>query len=526
MALEVVVAVRPAFFLGMVAGIGIVMGLHLLPSTSLAQLAQKTKGKGKEEKEAKSEVMTKNIDVVFGIDLVEKLEFVPSTSVQVGNQSIVNYEIIPVKREITFKGRKPGKTSVILRNSLGDIKARFLVKVIANDQSKVVKEIREYLDGIEGLKVGIKGERVYVGGKIVVPGDIGLINTILKKYSDVLQLVELHPQSQRTVAQKMQNEIQKNGLPDVTVRVVNKLYWLEGIVRSPLERQRAEQIAIAYVPDRILTLAEREDSIQQARRPIIQNFIVINPKKRSQAPLPKQVKIITQFVELTKDYTRIFGFKWNPILGGTGGEIRFGKTENGGIVTRSSGTLSGVISNLFPKLNTAKSAGFARVIQSGILVVKDTVQGQIKKEAVDRFAIGNTEFLKADKAEAGFSLTVKPTILQEEQIELELGLDVSINIGDPPRTLANQVSTNLIVKSKESAVVGGVAINRSSTDFDKNPPAKDEAVENGNFLFSFIRSKGYETSKNQFVVFVTPEIIESASEETQEIKKKFRKRGR
>ena len=70
----------------------------------------------------------------------------------------------------------------------GDIKARYLIKVNATDQSKVVKQIKELLGDIEGLEIGIKGDLVYVGGQIVVPSDIGRVVVILDKYPDVLRL--------------------------------------------------------------------------------------------------------------------------------------------------------------------------------------------------------------------------------------------------------------------------------------------------------------------------------------------------
>ena len=71
-------------------------------------------------------VPEKKVEVVLGIDHVEKVDFAPSTKVQVGNDTILNHVIIPQKREITFKGLKPGQTSVIIRNTVGDIKAKFL----------------------------------------------------------------------------------------------------------------------------------------------------------------------------------------------------------------------------------------------------------------------------------------------------------------------------------------------------------------------------------------------------------------
>ena len=475
-----------------------------------------------------AEDQSKQVNVVLGIDYVQKLDFDPSTKVQVGNDTILNYQIIPQKKEITFKGLKPGDTSVIIRNTVGDIKARYLVRVTASSQSKTIQELKDFIGDVEGLEIGVKGEStVFVGGKIVVPSDIGRVVIILEKYPEVVSLVELSPLTQRSIAKKMQEEIQKNSAKDVTVRVVNGLYWLEGVVGSDAEKDRALQIAKAYLPDKIENLARRTDSVQQVKKDIIQNFISVNEdKKKQKQPDAKQLKITAQFVELTKDYNKVFGFKWTPLMSGDGGSIQIGKTTDGGVTTRSDGTLAATISNLFPKLASAKAAGHARVIQSGVIVVQDKVPGNIQKSSKKPFAIGTGEFTKSESAEAGFNLNVTPTVLEEEKIKMDLGISVSSTQGDPPETLSNSVKTTITVKSKESAVVGGVVINKSSTDYDRNPPFGTQTAENGTALFSFLRSKSFSTNKSQFVVFITPEIIESASEGTDEIKMKFKRRAR
>ncbi|ATH06547.1 hypothetical protein BIY24_00890 [Halobacteriovorax marinus] len=470
-------------------------------------------------------VPEKKVEVVLGIDHVEKLDFAPSTKVQVGNDTILNHVIIPQKREITFKGLKPGQTSVMVRNTVGDIKAKFLVNITATDQSKVVQELKEFLGDVEGLEIGIKGNKVYVGGEIVVPSDIGRVIVVLGGYPDVVQLVELSPQTQRVIARNMQKEIQKSNMPDVTVRVANGLFMLEGVVSSDVDKTRAEQIAAVYVPDMIQNLARRTEAVKAAEKDIIQNFISVNAKKKP-APIPKMIKISAQFVELTKDYNKIFGFKWEPVLGGGGGTINIGKGADGGVTSSSSGTLAGTISNLFPKLASAKSAGYARVIQSGVIITKDKIASKIVKRSEKPFAIGTGEFVRTEKATAGFDLSITPTILPQEKVDLSMGLTVSANVGDPPETTSNTIQTALVVKSKESAVVGGVVVNKSSTDFDRNPPGGVDEVEDGSKLFSFVKSKAYLTNKSQFVVFVTPEIIESASTGTEEIKRKFRSRRR
>lgn len=472
------------------------------------------------------EIPEKIIDVVLGIDHIEKLDFAPSTKVQVGNDSILNYQLIPQKREITFKGRKPGKTSVTIRNTVGDIKAKYLLNITANDQSTVVQKLKEFLGDVEGLEIGVKGDLVYVGGNIVVPNDIGRVVTILEKYPDVLSLVELSPQTQRVIAKKMQEEIQKSAMRDVTVRVVNGAYWLEGIVTSAADKVRAEQIAVAYIPDRIESLARRKDAVQtSSQKAIINNFIVVNEKNQPQPP-PKQIKITAQFVELTKSYNKLFGFKWTPTLSDGGGSVSFGKTTSGGVTTKSDGTLTGTISNLFPKLSSAKAAGYARIIQSGIIVTKNQTRGTLKKSSTKTFGVGTQEFTRSESVEAGFNLNVTPTILTGESIDLALGISVSSTQGSPPEKFANDISTSVVVKSKESAVVGGVVVSSSSTVYDKDSPNGVDQVENGSGFLSFIRSKGYTTAKSQFVVFVTPEIIQSASQGTEEIQRKFRRRTR
>lgn len=467
-------------------------------------------------------------EVILGVDKVKRLDFNPHTRVEIGNPQILNYRIAPQRREITLQGLNAGNTSVIVREEgTGDIRARYLVTVTATDQSRLVQELRDKIGDVEGIEIGIKGGDVYVGGHIVVPNDIGRVAVVLEPYQrDVLILVELSPHTQRVIAQRMQEEIQNAGMRDVTVRVVNGLFWLEGVVTSNARKALAETKANALIPDQIESLARRTDSVARAQRAaMVHNFISVNPQSQP-TPLPRMVKITVQFVELTRNYSRIFGFSWNPLLTGTGGEINIGRTGGGDVQSRSRGTLAATISNLFPKLASARDAGYARVIQSGVIVIKDGVTGNLSKETEIPFGLGSGDFLRAETATAGFSLEVTPQILQEEQIDLNLGIDVAASVGDPPQTTKNSVATNLMVRSSESAVVGGIAVNKTSTDYDKDPPFGTPSFEESTPLFSFLRSKAHRSERSQFVVFITPEIIQSASEGTAEVMQKFRQRGR
>ena len=69
-------------------------------------------------------------------------------------------------------------------------------------------------------------------------------------------------------------------------------------------------------------------------------------------------------------------------------------------------------------------------------------------------------------------------------------------------------------------------VNKNSTDYDKDPPGGVTEIENAKPLFTFLRSKSMTSTKSQFVVFITPEIVDSAAEGADEIKRKFRRRRR
>lgn len=480
---------------------------------------------GHAQEEGDSTENLKEVDVIVGLEKIIKLDFVPNSIVKIANENLVSYQLVPQKREILLTGMKAGDTTLTLRDTAGDIKARYLLKVTASDQSKVVVQLKDLLSDVEGLEIGIKGDSVYVGGYIVVPSDIGRVVVILDKYPDVLRLVELSPQTQLVIARKLQEELHKNNYKDTTVRVVNGSFWIEGVVNDDKDKDRITQIAIAYMPDQIQNLARRTDAVQSIKKQPFENLVVPTNKPKQES-LPKLFKVTSQFVELTKTYDREFGFSWTPTIGAGGGSIQVGKSASGGVTTSSQGTLSATISNLFPKLNSAKNAGHARVIQSGVVIMKEGATGTINKSTSIPYEIGTGDNVKSGTATAGFNMTVTPTSMQEERIQLVLNVKIQFTSADsPPHSLDNSVNTQIIVKSQESAVIGGVVSSSTSTDFDKNPPVQ-ESIENGSALFSFLKSKKYTSNRTQFVIFVTPEIIESASTGAAEIERKFRKRSR
>lgn len=478
------------------------------------------------------EVLPEDLEVEVGIDKVEKLDFDFDPRIQINDVQILKLVTIPVKREIILRGNRVGRTSVIIFDNTGERRKNWVVNVKATGPSKIVSELRELLGDIEGLEINVKADKVVAEGEVVVPTDLKKISLVLTKYPDVLSLINISPQTQRIIARKMQKEIQNAGMKDVTVRIVNGVYWLEGVVTKANDKKLAMTLAEGYVLDQATSLSQQQQSGQQARSAIM-DFISLNEKK-DPAPPEKQVKISAQFVELSKDYSKVFGFRWNPVIDGDGGSISIGKTSQGGVTTQSEGTLTAIIKNLFPKLLAAKNAQYARIIQSGMVVTKDKVGANITKSETFSYVVGGGSAVQppaSKDASATFSLDVTPITQDGEKVELQaLNITVSIPTGKSdqgtPKIASNSIKTTVTVKSKESAVIGGIVFNQSFTVFDKDAPGALDSKNSGQLLFNFQRSKNTATSKSQFVVFVTPEIIESASTDTEDVRKKFRRRGR
>lgn len=478
-----------------------------------------------------------NLNVAIGIDETIKLDYKYRTKVKLAREDLVQLILAPSKQEITFRGVKAGRVSVTIYDAAGEQRDKFIVNVTSDGNSNTVRELRELLGDIEGLKISIKGGKVIVDGEIVVPNDIGRVTTVMSKYPDVLLLIEYSRQTQLIVAREMQDAINKNNMKDVTVRVVNGDYWLEGVVNSEPKKILGNNIAEAYLPDTLASLGSSGGGSRfsgKTRGSII-NFINVNEKKDPEPP-PKLIKVSSQFVELSKDYLKVFAFKWAPFMSNES-SISFGKNEAGGISTDESGTLSGTISRLFPKLQSAKQAGYARVIQSGMAVTNNDQNILIKKESKLNFAVGTGDGQEAKEATISFQMTTVPKITNQENVQLK-NLNVSVSLPNgtsgtgSPQVTTNEVRTNLTVKSKESAVIGGIMQSNSATNYDKNDPdpatpsSGEEDSGQASTLFNLLRSKSYTTGKSQFVVFVTPEILESASKGTEEIRRKFRKRER
>jgi len=110
-----------------------------------------------------------------------------------------------------------------------------------------------------------------------------------------------------------------------------------------------------------------------------------------------------------------------------------------------------------------------------------------------------------------------------DSIDLNVKFEISNFLGENRggvTTSRNNVDTQVIVRSSQSAAIGGLVSNTSNTGFNRQPASSGS----GDVLFNLLSSKAFRREQSQFVVFITPVIKTSASAGSEQVKKKFRLR--
>jgi pilus assembly protein CpaC len=431
-------------------------------------------------------------------------------------QKLVKIQYNPTTKVIRFVPLTLGLGVLFLKDSNERILYEFRLDVKQTDLFKIAREIKKLLSDIEGITIKTLNNKVIVDGEILLPNDMNRIHSVVKQYGDkATNLVTLSPLAQAKIAQFIEREINN---PEIQVKALNGKFIIQGTCSDERESQRAEIIAKAYAPDVVIDEGQADKKISKRRTDIVINLCEL---KQGSAPEPKKtIQLIVHYVELQKDYQRNFRFQWTPDIG-DGSQVDFttGGNSPGGAVA----TISGTIKNLLPKLNWAKEHGHARVLNSSSIIVQDGSEGVLNSLSRIPYQVVNAQGQPSTSfEEAGIRTVITPQIIgaRSDSVSLKLNFSVKSLISQTaagPLTSSREIKTSIVVRSRQSAAVGGLITNDTGTAYNKLP---EDASPNP--LISLYASKNFRRNQSQFVVFVTPIIKSSASAGADKIKKKFR----
>lgn len=418
------------------------------------------------------------------------------------------------KQEIRFRPTKEGIATLYISDRQGNKIYEFRLDVKSSDLTKVARDVRDLLSDIDGINIRIVNNKVVIDGHVILPRDLNRIYAVIRQFGGLVDtLVELSPLAQKKIAEFIQRDINN---PEIQVRAVNDKFILEGLANNQEEKDRAEIIAKTYVPDIVVEYAEQENVLKKRKVDVVINLITVKPEP---TPAPRKIiQLVVHYVELKKDYQRAFRFQWMPDISDQT-QVQFSNDARspGGVVSQ----ITGIVSNLLPKLNWAKSHGHARVLQSSTLIVQEGEQGKLNSTTKIPYTIVNQGQTGTSFADAGLMADITPVITnpQSDSIRLDTSFQVSSLVGmtsEGPLLSSNDINTIITVRSGQSAAIGGLISSSTTTDYNKLPQSVSD-----NPLISLYSSRAFQRNQSQFVVFITPIIKSSASAGSEKIKQKF-----
>jgi len=421
--------------------------------------------------------------------------------------------------------KTPGLTSVTVYDIKDAPRVVYQVQVITAAQGSLISELEQFLGDIEGIEIRPIGDKVSVGGQIILPQDIIKILSIYSqaKFQNIILTAELSPLSKQLIAEKIKKEIEatpklKSVASGISVKFIKNNLQLMGVVDNKSQRDDIEIIATAYLPSFIIPRnMEGKWQILEGI-PHFVWLIDIKEKEKEVPQAPTMVKITVRYVEMNKNYLKQFGVDWGPGIKDTS-EIEAQFPAN--II----GTVTGTINSLIPKLKTAKELGLARELQAFEILITDKKMGEIHNVTnIPYPVIGKEGQEGTEFAEAGLKSMITPTLIGDKENRIQLDVDFVLKTlagftNNRPSITENKIKTTLSLKEDQSSALGGLVTASLGKEYDRLP--KTTGVSDP--LFRLFRSKSFRDNKSQFVIFITPTIMTDVkvSSEASRVGEKF-----
>lgn len=442
-------------------------------------------------------------------------------------------------RKLMIVAQNPGFTDMIVHDSNFVPRFKYLVRVAREDVGEVINQLQTLLGDIEGLKINPVGGTIILDGEVLLPKDMIRIMRVLdaikdrdpkKKEIPIRNLATISKVTMNIIAERIEREI---GSPEVTARVINNNLFLEGTAENDYEADRAIEITKTYLPEVFVERTKGEGGEVKPKTqggvggglPTIIDLLRVRPRQAS--PPSQDIKITMNYVELSNEYNRTFNFHWAPLATDSSSlkyDTALGELQ---------GSLVATISSLLPKLNSARDHGHAKILREQTVIVKDRADTPAVIESSIRYyaqvtgpqgvvqpleiPINNVTKVKA--------ATIPGSDAIDMGIQIQLSTVLGLNAG-MPIIANNSLQTQVTVKNGDSAALGGNAIEQALSGYNREPQTggAQGGQQGGSTtqLFNLQRSKNFKRDKQQYVIFVTPEVIRTASAGTEDITRKFR----
>ncbi len=241
----------------------------------------------------------------------------------------------------------------------------------------------------------------------------------------------------------------------------------------------------------------------------------------------KQVLIEARIVEASSTFTQDLGIQWGiHYRDGSASMLGINSLDTGfgGIITNEAPTsglpaaasAGGALGLSFGKLTSnvqvdlrlsaAAEAGQVKIISTPKVVTLNNKSAKISQGQMIPYSTVSAEGTKTEFVEAALTLEVTPHITADGSVSMKIKASNnsagSAATGVAPPINKKEATTELLVKSGETTVIGGIYVD-SDTNTDSGVPFLMDIPLLG-WLF---KSNNQKKSKSELLIFITPKIV-------------------
>ncbi|WNG38092.1 secretin [Archangium minus] len=424
----------------------------------------------------------------------QKVITVPGTTrIAIGDPSVAEVKAI-ASNQILISGTAEGKTTLLVWKSSGQ-RVSYLITVRKQDLGEVSSELKKLLGEIEGVTVRTVGDRIYLEGQAYTAADAERIEQVVALYPNVKSFVKVAPNAKKLVAQNLSAAFQKAGLRNVQVNVVGSTIFLEGSVESQQDLQKSELIVKA--------VGEK-----------VENLLVVGIKR--------MILSEVQFVEIRRNSRDRYGIKYPTDITGTVAASAtiaqdlfpgtFGSGQGG--LTLSGGSEFSV--------GFQGNDGYGRLLAQPKLVCASGEKAEFLAGGEVPIPLITQNQFSVEYKPYGVILNLRPTADRNGNIQTEIEAEaseidtsVAVSFGGSaaiPGFRSRKVKTNVTVRHGETIVLSGVFSHDEQKAVSKLPGLGHIPI-----VGELFKSRAFDSTKRELVIFVTPRIVNPDSDKIRTI---------
>ena len=373
----------------------------------------------------------------------------------------------------------------------------YTVRVSSMDPRQLKREVEKLLGNREGIKVRTVRDGIIIEGNVLTLPDLEKAEEVARMYPQVRNFVKLDPSAHAHIAEAINKQMARAGLNNARAAVVGSTIFLEGMVDSEADLQKAE----------IITRAIGKN---------IQSVLRVGASR--------MIELDVEFVEISKNSLDRIGIRWPTDISGdvslqyTMTRVYEGDDPDESFLTGEARAQTSLGLALQFNDGVTRTLARPRLVTTSNHEAKFLVGGEVPIPFVldDRIYIEYKEY--------GIRLNITPIVESSGAVQTKVlaeisDVDPTVSVMGVPGFLTRRVDTEVTVRDGETIVLSGLLRLNEGKDVTKVP-----IVGHIPIIGELFKSRQFRENKTELAVFVTPRLIDPLSKRVKELSEHMRKR--